>query len=82
MEMMPFFMENKEWYIYDEKTNTYTLTAKAPKKAKESFEEFLKNRGKPYDWFSCMTQAEKVEFFKREHKRMEKLIAEDKKSIK
>lgn len=48
---MPYFMENKEWYTYNKKKNTYTLTDKAPPKAVESYKEFIKYWGKPYDWF-------------------------------
>ena len=38
---MPKFMENKEWFTYDKKTNTYTLTEKASQEAVESYNEFL-----------------------------------------
>lgn len=36
----PYFMSNKEWYYFDEKDFCYKLTEKAPKKARESYEEF------------------------------------------
>ena len=42
MQVMPYFMENDEWYRYDYKQNKYVLTEKAPKKAKESYEEFYR----------------------------------------
>jgi hypothetical protein len=36
----PYFMENKEWYYFDEIEFKYKLTDKAPEKAKESYKEF------------------------------------------
>lgn len=36
----PYFMKNKEWYYFDEKEFVYKLTDKAPKEAKESYEQF------------------------------------------
>jgi hypothetical protein len=39
----PYFMENKEWYYWDEKEWKYKLTDKAPKKAIDSYNEFYKN---------------------------------------
>lgn len=39
---MPYFMENKEWYEYDEKQEKYVLTEKATEKAKESYAEYYK----------------------------------------
>ena len=39
----PYFMENKEWFYFDEDEFRYKLTDKAPKKAKESYEEFYNN---------------------------------------
>lgn len=36
----PYFMKNKEWYYLDEEELMYKLTDKAPKKAKESYEEY------------------------------------------
>lgn len=39
----PYFMENKEWYYFDEKNFCYKLTDKAPKKAIESYKEFYDN---------------------------------------
>lgn len=38
----PFFMENKEWYYFDEDEFIYKLTDKAPKEAIESYKEFYK----------------------------------------
>ena len=46
--LMPYFMTNKEWYTYDPKTNTYTLTDKAPKKARESYEQFIEYISHPF----------------------------------
>lgn len=37
---IPYFMENKKWYYFDEKEFCYKLTNKAPKKAKESYVQF------------------------------------------
>lgn len=36
----PYFLENKEWYHFDEKNHCYVLNDKAPEKAKKSFEDF------------------------------------------
>lgn len=38
----PYFMENEEWYYYDEKEGIYKLTDKAPKEAIESYKEFYR----------------------------------------
>lgn len=39
---MPYFLNNKEWYYYDEKEEKYKLTDKAPKEAVESYKQFYK----------------------------------------
>jgi hypothetical protein len=36
----PYFMQNDEWYYFDEKEFIYKLTDKAPKEAVESYKEF------------------------------------------
>lgn len=36
----PYFMENKEWYYYDEEEEIFKLTDKATEKAKQSYYEF------------------------------------------
>lgn len=36
----PYFLKNKEWYYWSENLCHYVLTDKAPKKARESYEEF------------------------------------------
>lgn len=38
----PYFMENEEWYYYDDNDSErgYKLTDKAPEKAVRSYEEF------------------------------------------
>lgn len=36
----PYFMQNKEWYYFDEDEFCYKLTDKAPEKAKESYKEY------------------------------------------
>ena len=38
----PYFMENEEWYYWDEKEWKYKLTDKAPQKAIDSYNEFYK----------------------------------------
>lgn len=38
----PYFMNNKEWYYWDEKEWKYKLTDKAPKEAIESYKIFYK----------------------------------------
>lgn len=37
---LPYFMENKEWYYFDEKEYLYKPTEKAPEKAIKSIEKF------------------------------------------
>lgn len=37
---MPYFMENEDWYYFDENEFRYKLTEKAPKKARESYKQF------------------------------------------
>lgn len=36
----PYFLENEEWYYFDEDEFCYKLTDKAPKKAVDSYNEF------------------------------------------
>lgn len=36
----PYFLENPEWYQFDEKNCRYVLTDKATDKAKESYAEY------------------------------------------
>jgi len=38
----PYFMNNKDWFYFDEKDFCYKLTDKAPQKAKESYEEYYR----------------------------------------
>ena len=38
----PYFMENEDWYYFDEEEFIYKLTDKAPKKARESYDEYYK----------------------------------------
>ena len=42
-QQKPYFMENKEWFYFDEEEFIYKLTEKATKEAKESYEEFYVN---------------------------------------
>ena len=37
---MPYFMENKEWYYYDEEEYCWKLTDKAPMEAIESYKQY------------------------------------------
>lgn len=37
---MPYFMDDDDWYYYDAIEKKYVLTVKAPKKAKESYDEY------------------------------------------
>ena len=39
----PYFMENKEWYRFNEEEFRYELTDKAPQKAVESYEQYYKD---------------------------------------
>lgn len=41
--VMPYFMENKDWYVYDKEKGKYILTDKAPEEAKKSYDEFYGN---------------------------------------
>lgn len=36
----PYFMENEEWYYYDEEEGIFKLTDKAPQEAIDSYNEF------------------------------------------
>ena len=36
----PYFLNNKDWYYYDEEEFCYKLTGKATKEAIESYKEF------------------------------------------
>ncbi len=38
----PYFLENKEWYYYDEEEGIYKLTEKATEEAIKSYNEFYK----------------------------------------
>lgn len=39
----PYFMQNKEWFYFDEEEFMYKLTEKAPKEAIENYKEFYAN---------------------------------------
>lgn len=43
MKTISYFMENEEWYYYNEKESKYKLTNNAPKKAIKSYEEFYED---------------------------------------
>ena len=36
----PYFMENEEWYYFDEEEFRYKLTDKATEKARKSYKDF------------------------------------------
>lgn len=38
----PYFMENDDWYEFDEETEKFVLTDKAPVEAVESYKKYLK----------------------------------------
>ena len=42
IQTVPYFMKDKSWYVFDpdDDERAYKLTDKAPKKARESYEEF------------------------------------------
>ena len=42
MKDMPYFMTDNRWYEFDFKKRMFVLTKDAPEKAKESYEEYLK----------------------------------------
>ena len=39
---IPYFMKNEEWYEYDYASKHFVLTDKAPKKAKESYKQYMR----------------------------------------
>lgn len=39
---IPYFLENSDWYYFDEDEWKYKLTDKAPDKAVESYKEFYR----------------------------------------
>jgi len=41
---MPYFMTNKDWYMFDFDKRLFVLTEKAPEKARESYNEYLKQK--------------------------------------
>lgn len=45
----PYFMENDEWFYYDEEEGICKLTDKAPQKAIESYKEFYDDDDDYYD---------------------------------
>ena len=40
MRERPYFMENDDWYYFDEKEWKFRLTKQAPEKARTSYYEF------------------------------------------
>ena len=39
----PYFMQNKEWYYFDDEDFMYKLTDKATDEAKKSYKEFYQD---------------------------------------
>ena len=44
MKDMPYFMSDEKWYKFDFDKRIFVLTEEAPEKAKESYEEYMKNK--------------------------------------
>ena len=42
IQVVPYFMNNEEWYYYDWDEMKYKLTDKAPSEAIKSYKEFYK----------------------------------------
>lgn len=40
MRDIPYFMQNREWYYFDQQEWCYKLTDAAPEEARESYKEF------------------------------------------
>lgn len=40
IDKQPYFMENPDWYWFDEDEFRYVLTEKATEKAKKSYDEY------------------------------------------
>lgn len=40
MQTKPFFMNNPDWYYFDEDDWKYRLTDRAPREARDSYEDF------------------------------------------
>lgn len=47
MQDMPYFMNNEEWFEFDFDKRKFVLTDKATEKAKESYNEYLKQNTTP-----------------------------------
>ena len=43
------WMRNKEWYRFDSQKNKYTLTDRAPKEARDSFEQYKRINNLKWD---------------------------------
>lgn len=39
---MPYFMNNKKWYEFDYEKRKFVLTEEAPREARKSYEEYIK----------------------------------------
>ena len=42
MKDMPYFMSNEKWFEFDFGKRIFVLTKEAPRKAKESYDEYMK----------------------------------------
>ena len=45
IQKQPYFMENEEWYKYDNEKGRYILTEKAPQEAIDSYNDFYSKAG-------------------------------------
>lgn len=45
IQKQPYFMENEEWYEYDNEKGKYILTEKAPQEAVDSYNDFYSKVG-------------------------------------
>lgn len=68
--LRPYFMTNEEWYNYDKKTKTYTLTDKAPEEAVKSYNDFMEYISHPFSY--GMTDEDKAAFVEQELAQLEK----------
>lgn len=44
MKDMPYFMSNEKWFEFDFVKRIFILTEEAPPKAKENYEEYIKQK--------------------------------------
>ncbi len=51
--IMPYFLENEEWYRFDEVNWRYVLTDKAPQEAVDSYNEYYDGLKPDKDGYIC-----------------------------